>query len=114
MNHDMLMQKCREIARVIEPDIDNEWLDKMIVGYLSGGYIDLGHPDLVIHGPLMNVVMIVIDMMRPIVNQMDVREVIAMNEYLGKIYEKLQTHVARALVYSYQEGLNEKHTRTSV
>lgn len=108
MTREQLLTKCSEIAELIEPKFGD--VEKFVYGYLDGGYINCGYPDLASYSVLMNVLMIVIDMWRPMIRQIkqeDLLKAIDSNEYVREMHKRLQEEVTRVVAYTLQESLNK-------
>jgi hypothetical protein len=100
-----MLDICKNLRDIIDPTCNDEKLEKFVNGYASGGYIDLGHPFLCEYGKLANVLMIVIDTVRPYKRRGDLAdtcvEMFKKDERLNKIHQDMVI----AMLNAYNEGV---------
>ncbi len=100
-----MLDICKNIRDIIDSSCDDEKLEKFVNGYMDMGYIDLGHPFLCEYAKLANVLMLVIDKIRPYLQRADMAdtcvEILKKDDRLKKIYHNM----VMGLISAYNEGV---------
>ena len=103
-----MFEKIRDL---LDPEMSDEMLNKFIDDYMSGGYLSIGHDDLTKHQTCMNVLMVVIDVMRPY--RLRKSPELLMDE-INKNPQLKQLHneMTYAITLAFQEGSNAWNTNS--
>ena len=64
MDRKKLLELLLEVRNVLDSSVSDTQVEKLTFGYLEGGYIDLGIPDLIRDQTFLNVTFIIIDKLR--------------------------------------------------
>jgi len=100
-----------KIRDLLDLEMSDEMLNKFVDDYMSGGYLSIGHDDLTKHQTCMNVLMIVIDAMRPYKLRKSTE--LLMDEINKNPHMKqLHNEMTYAIALAFQEGSNACNTNS--